>query len=201
MTFDLITIFLVGVILILAIYTVLQFLGKFPHRTIDDVGPFLRPTELQELEEILDPANETNLRLIFSPAEFRQLQRKRIHLMRECLLRMSHNALVLIEWGNMEWMGPRQRADQDQQRRALAHELVQAATEFRLYSLLALLKLKLWIVLRLDAWPILTSPKVSDLRKLAGIDAVRAYLRLRDAAGCLGQAHGGQYETELMARL
>jgi len=30
--------------------------------------------------------------------------RRRIHLMREYLLRMSHNALVLIEWGNMEAM-------------------------------------------------------------------------------------------------
>ena len=74
MIFTLITIFLVGVILLMAIYTVLQFLGKFPARTIDDVRPYLRPTELQELEEILDPANEANFQFRLSPAEFRQLQ-------------------------------------------------------------------------------------------------------------------------------
>ncbi|HXB22683.1 MAG TPA: hypothetical protein VNV88_14950 [Candidatus Solibacter sp.] len=201
MTFTLITIFLVGVILLMAVYTFLQFLGKFPARTIDDVKPYLRPIELEELEALLNPANETNFQLRLSPAEFRQLQRKRIHLMREYLLRMSHNALVLIEWGNMEWMGPGQRADLDKDRRMLAQELVQAATEFRLYSLLALLKLKLWILLRLDAWPILPSPRVSGLRKLAGIDAVRAYLRLKDAVSYLSELHGTQYQEELVARL
>lgn len=201
MTFTLITIFLVGVILLMAVYTFLQFLGKFPARTIDDVKPYLRPIELEELEALLNPANETNFQLRLSPAEFRQLQRKRIHLMREYLLRMSHNALVLIEWGNMEWMGPGQRADLDKDRRMLAQELVQAATEFRLYSLLALLKLKLWILLRLDAWPIIPSPRVSGLRKLAGIDAVRAYLRLKDAVSYLSELHGTQYQEELVARL
>jgi hypothetical protein len=201
MTFTLITIFLVGVILLMAVYTFLQFLGKFPARTIDDVKPYLRPIELEELEALLNPANETNFQLRLSPAEFRQLQRKRIHLMREYLLRMSHNALVLIEWGNMEWMGPGQRADLDKDRRMLAQELVQAATEFRLYSLVALLKLKLWILLRLDAWPIIPSPRVSGLRKLAGIDAVRAYLRLKDAVSYLSELHGSQYQEELVARL
>jgi len=201
MIFTLITIFLVGVILLLAVYTFLQFLGKFPTRTIDDVKPYLRPTELEELEAILDPANEAGFQCRLSAPEFRQLQRKRIHLMREYLLRMSHNALVLIEWGNMEWMGPGQRADLDKARRMLAQELVQAATEFRLYSLLALLKLKLWIVLRLDAWPILPSPKVSSLRRLAGIDAVGAYLRLRAAVGYLSEIHGSEYQQELVARL
>jgi hypothetical protein len=201
MTFTLITIFLVGVILLMAVYTVLQFLGKFPARTIDDVKPYLRPIELQELEEILDPANEANFQFRLSPAEFRALQRKRIHLMREYLLRMSHNALVLIEWGNLEWMGPGQRADLDKERRMLAQEMVQAATEFRLYSLLALLKLKFWILFRLDAWPVIPSPKVSGLRRLAGIDAVRAYQRLREAVAYLSEAHGGDYQEELVARL
>ncbi len=201
MIFTLITIFLVGVILLMGIYTVLQFLGKFPARTIDDVKPYLRPIELQELEEILDPANEANFKLRLSPAESRQLQRKRIHLMREYLLRMSHNALVLIEWGNMEWTGPGQRADLDKDRRMLAQEMVQAATEFRLYSLLALVKLKLWILFRLDAWPLIPSPKLSGLRQLVGIDAVRAYQRLRESVSYLSEIHGSQYQEDLVARL
>ncbi|HEV3040855.1 MAG TPA: hypothetical protein VHA33_24020 [Candidatus Angelobacter sp.] len=201
MTFTLITVFLVGVILLMGIYTILQFLGKFPARTIDDVRPYLRPTELEELEEILDPANEANFKFRLSPVEFRQLQRKRIHLMREYLLRMSHNALILIEWGNLEWMGPAQRADLDNDRRMMAQELVQAATEFRMYSLLALLKLKIWILFRLDAWPVIPSPKVSGLRRIAGIDAVKAYLRLREAVSYLSEIHGHQYQEELVARL
>jgi hypothetical protein len=83
----------------------------------------------------------------------------------------------------------------------MAQELVQAATEFRMYSLLALLKLKIWILFRLDAWPVIPSPKVSGLRRIAGIDAVKAYLRLREAVSYLSEIHGHQYQEELVARL
>jgi len=190
MMFDIITIFLVGLVLLFATYTALQLLGKFPRRTLDDVTPYLRPAELQEIQDLLDPAQEVNFRLHLSPEEFRRWQRKRIHLMREYLLRMSHNALVLIEWGNLECFeggsGPRVSPE----RQALAQELIQAATEFRLYSLLALLKLKIWIVFRLDRWPLISTPSLPALRHVFGIDAVTSYNRLKQAAGCLGTAYG-----------
>jgi hypothetical protein len=190
--FDLATIFITGVILLAAIYTVFKYLGKFPDRTIDDVGPYLRPINMEEFEAILNPAEEVNSRWRLSSREFQQLQQKRIHLLYEFLVCMSHNALVLIEWGNMEWMGP-----QSEEKRELGHELVQAATEFRLYSLLALAKLKLWIVLR----PLLPVPTLTRLRKLAGIDPVRSYLRLKEAAALLGEAYGIRYQEQLSGRL
>lgn len=193
MMFDLITIFLVGVVLLFAAYTALQLLGKFPRRTLDDVTPYLRPAESEEIRDLLDPAQEVNFRLRLSPEEFRRWQRKRIHLMREYLLRMSHNAMILIEWGNMECFeggsGPRVTPE----RHALAQELVQAATEFRLYSLLALLKLKIWIVFRLDRWPLVTEPSLPALRQVFGIDALTSYNRLKKAAGGLSTAYG-RYE-------
>ena len=94
MMFDLIVILLVGILLLFAVYTAYQLLGKFPKRTVDDVTPFLRPAEAEELESLLDPGQETAFRLRMPPREFAAWQRKRIHLMREYLLRMSHNALV-----------------------------------------------------------------------------------------------------------
>jgi hypothetical protein len=196
MIFDLITIALVGMILLFAGYTVLQFLGKFPRRTIEDVTPYLRPAEFEELESLLDPAHEVNFRLRLSPGEFRSWQRKRIHLLREYLLRMSHNSMVLIEWGNMEFSSDKSCSRSSEETQALAQELVQAATEFRLYSLLALAKLKLWIVFRLDS-----SASLPQLRNLFGIDALAAYQRLRLAAGILGQAHGDEYHQQLLGRL
>lgn len=196
MIFDLITIVAVGIILLFAGYTALQFLGKFPRRTIEDVSPYLRPAELEELESLLNPAYEVNFRLRLSPDEFRAWQRKRIHLLREYLLRMSHNSLVLIEWGNMEFEGDGSPSHKSEQMQALAQELVQAATDFRLYSLLALAKLKLWIVFRLD-----TSASLPRLRSLLGIDAMAAYKRLKSAAGTLGLAHGTEYHQQLLARL
>ena len=199
MTFDLIVIFLVGILLLFAIYTAIQFLGRFPKRTIDDVTPFLRPAEPQELELLLDPAQETNFRLRMSPNEFADWQRKRIHLMREYLLRMSHNALVLIEWGNMETLKDEQEPASSKQ--LLAQELVQAATEFRLYSFLALAKLKLWLVLPAPFKFLLPSPSLPSLRKLFGIDALGSYQRLKAAASGLSLAYNNHFHTELLERL
>src|SRR3954470_12399871 len=90
MMFDIIIISLVGILLLFAIYTVIQLRGKHPKRTIEDVTPFLRPAEHDELESLLDPALETNFRVRMSPQEFADWQRRRIHLLREYLLRMSH---------------------------------------------------------------------------------------------------------------
>jgi hypothetical protein len=202
MTFDFIVIFLVGILLLFAVYTAVQFLGKFPKRTIDDVTPFLRPAEPQELESLLDPGQEANFRLRMPPQEFADWQRKRIHRMREYLLRMSHNALVLIEWGNMEAInneeGESARCDK---RHLLAQELVQAATEFRLYSMLALAKLTVWLILPAPFKFLLPSPSLPSLRNVFGIDALGSYRRLKTAAGCLSLAYDAHFHQELVERL
>jgi hypothetical protein len=199
MMFDFIVIFLVGILLLFAVYTAIQFLGKFPKRTMDDVTPFLRPAEPQELELLLDPAQETNFRLRMSPNEFSDWQRKRIHLMREYLLRMSHNALILIEWGNMEAL--KEEQEPASCRQLLAQELVQAATEFRLYSFLALAKLKLWLILPSLFRSLLPSPSLPSLRKLFGIDALGSYQRLKTAASGLSLAYNNHFHAELIERL
>ncbi len=201
MIFDLITIALAGSFFGLAIYAVVRFLGKFPRRTVEDVAPYLRPMELQDLEAMLDPAGEVNFRLRLSRHEFSQLQRRRIHLAREYLLRMSHNAQVLVEWGNTEWIGSQGAPESFGRKDVLAGELVQAATEFRLYSLLALVKLKIWIIFRLDAWPLPSVPYLAALSSIAGIEAIHAYARLKSAAARLVQVYDDRYQQELVARL
>jgi hypothetical protein len=201
MMFDIITIFLVGILLLFAIYTAIQFRGKYPKRTIEDVTPFLRPAEHDELESLLDPAQEANFRIRMSPQEFADWQRRRIHLLREYLLRMSHNALVLIEWGNMESTESGNDAEALRQRQLMAKELVQAATEFRLYSMLALLKLKLWLVLPSPFSLLLPSPSLPSMRHVFGIDALGSYQRLRTAASGLSLAHGLQFRDALLERL
>ena len=201
MMFDIITIFLVGILLLFAIYTAIQFRGKYPKRTIEDVTPFLRPAEHDELWSLLDPAQETNFRLRMSTQEFADWQRRRIHLLREYLLRMSHNALVLIEWGNMETAETGNDAESFRQRQLMAKELVQAATEFRLYSMLALAKLKLWLVLPSPFSLLLPSPSLPSMRHVFGIDALGSYQRLKTAASGLSMAHGLHFHDALLERL
>jgi hypothetical protein len=201
MMFDVITIFLVGTLLLFAFYTAIQFRGKFPKRTIEDVTPFLRPAEHDELESLLDPAQEANFRMRMSPQEFADWQRRRIHLMREYLLRMSHNALVLIEWGNMEALEEGKDAERLRQKQMLAQELVQAATEFRLYSVLALVKLKLWLVLPSPLSLLFPSPSLPSMRHVFGIDALGSYQRLKTAASGLSLSYNHHFHDELLERL
>ena len=201
MMFDIITIFLVGILLLFAIYTAIQFRGKFPKRTIEDVTPFLRPSEQDELESLLDPAQEANFRMRMPSQEFAGWQRRRIHLMREYLLRMSHNALVLIEWGNMEALEQGNNAERCGEKQLLAQELVQAATEFRLYSVLALAKLKLWLILPSPFSLLFPSPSLPSMRHVFGIDALGSYQRLKTAASGLSLAHSHHFHDELLERL
>ena len=83
----------------------------------------------------------------------------------------------------------------------MAHELIQAATEFRLYAVVARLKLKMWIVLRLDHWPVFPEPSVSRLKTLMGIDAIGSYHRLKAAAGSLSMSYGYEYHRQVIERL
>ena len=122
-------------------------------------------------------------------------------MLREYLLRMSHNALVLIEWGNMETGQTGNDAETVRQRQLMAQELVQAATEFRLYSFLALVKLKLWLVLPSPFSLLLPSPSLPSMRHLFGIDALGSYQRLRTAASSLSLAHGLHFRDALLERL
>jgi hypothetical protein len=201
MTFDFIVIFLVGILLLFAGYTVIQVRGKFPQRTIEDVTPFLRPAEFQELESLLDPGQEASFRIRMAPREFAEWQRRRIHLLREYLLRMCHNSLVLIEWGNMESLSPAKDAALGEERQLFAQELVQAATEFRLYSILALAKLKFWLILPSTLSLLLPSPSLPSLRHLFGIDALGSYQRLKTAASGLSLAYNASFHQQLVERL
>ncbi len=201
MMFDVIIIFSVGIFLLLAVYTAMQFRGKFPQRTVDDVTPYLRPAESSELEALLDPAQEANFRMRMSPQEFAGWQRRRIHLLREYLLRMSHNALVLIEWGNMESLTETRDPEQSRKKQELARELVQAATEFRLYSMLALIRLKFWLVLPSPLGALFSSPSLPRMRHLFGIDALGTYQRLKTAASGLSLAYNNHFHDELVELL
>jgi len=202
MTFDLITILVVGTLLVFSAYTAFRFLGRYPTRTIHDVAAFLRPAEASEFESLLDPSQELNVRFRLSPQDFEAWQRKRLHLMAEYLQRMSHNALVLIEWGNTEAAELETRDPAiNRQKRLMAQELVQAATELRLYAMLALIKVRFWLLLPSGASSFACSPSLSRLRNLFGINALTAYSRLKNAAGLLSLSYSTTFREDLLARL
>ncbi len=66
--------------------------------------------------------------------------------------------------------------------RPLNQELHERAVEVRVFSLVAVLILRAWIILRAEAWRLLFIPRLSSLRKMGGIDPMDSYERLRGAA-------------------
>ncbi|HEY1465130.1 MAG TPA: hypothetical protein VGF44_17070, partial [Terriglobales bacterium] len=151
----------------------------FPERTANDVVDFLLPVDMDKVEGLLDPEAEGVLKRQLSRDEFRQLQRKRIHLYLSFVKRMAHNASVLIDWANREAEGDDERMIQ------LAQELQQGAVEVRLYSLMTILKLRLWLLLRVDSWKLMPVPSLYDVRELGGIRGTESYDRLKTTAGFL----------------
>ena len=118
---------------------------RFPDRTIHDVADYLLPVDFDKAEALLDPQEEATLRKDLSPTEFRALQRKRIHLYLAIVQRMAHNSAVLIEWAN------REAETATGQKLEMVTKLQQVGVEVRLYSLLALVKLRLLLLIRLDS--------------------------------------------------
>lgn len=161
------------------IVTVALIWFRFPDRTSQDVVDFLFPVDFDKAADLLDPELEGRLRKQLSPEEFRRLQRKRIHHYMAYVKRMSHNAAVLVEWAN------REVESQDERQAELATKLQQLGVEVRLYSLLTLLKLRFWLLVRLDWWTLFPAPSLDDLREAGGVRGLEAYDRLKSAASFL----------------
>jgi hypothetical protein len=161
------------------IVTVALIWFRFPDRTVDDVADYLLPIDFEKAEHLLDPQTEAILRKELTPSEFRSLQRKRIHCYVAMVKRMSHNSAVLIEWAN------REAEKANGERLQMVSQLQQQGVEVRLYSLLALIKLHFWLLIRIDSWRILPAPSLYDVREAGGIRGLDSYDKLKTAASYL----------------
>jgi len=168
---------------------------RFPDRTIDDVTDYLLPVDFEKAEGLLDPQTEAILRKELSPEEFRALQRKRIHHYLALVQRMAHNAAVLIEWAN------REARTATGQKLEMVTKLQQVGVEVRLYSLLALIKLRFWLLIRVESWTILPAPSLDDMRQVGGVKGLESYDRLKTAASFLFIEMGQGNFEELLQNL
>jgi len=143
--------------------------SRFPRRDFDDVVHFLYPVDLSLAEALLDPAAEFDISWKLAPQEFREAQRKRMSLYVELVRRMAHNSKVLVEFSNAEIIR------EDIHRSDRARTLQQTAIEVRIYALLTLLKLRVWM------W-VSKTPTMPHLRKAAHVDGLKTYDALKTAA-------------------
>lgn len=189
-----------ALICVSALYLFFGRLSRFPCRTIRDVPGFLQPVDSAGIMQLLNPQTEEFLHSAMTGLALRLEQRRSLHFMREHLLRLSHNARILLEWSNAELK--RQIVGQSEQDsecyRDCARQLHAAAIQFKLYATLSLIKINLWLVFRTQSWLPLAPPSLAALGQVGGLRFFNLYSNLTRAVSDLGRHYGTEFRDELL---
>lgn len=183
-----------------ALYFFFGRLSRFPCRTIRDVPAFLQPVDSAGMMQLLNPQTEEFLHSAMTGLALRLEQRRSLHFMREHLLRLSHNAHILLEWSNAELKREivGQSEEDSECYRDCARQLHVAAIEFRLYAILSLIKINLWLVFRTQSWLPLSPPSLAGLSQVGGLRFFNLYSNLTRAVSDLGRHYGTEFRDELL---
>jgi hypothetical protein len=187
-----------------AVFAAIVHLSRCPHLTILDVQKVLRPAQSRRVLQLLDSRVEDIVRPVFTSRTFEASQLMSLYEIREHLLRMSHNAFVLLVWANTElWRETKYRPGMDERDVyiALSRKLHVAAVEFRLYALLTVIRINFWMVFRIRPWSPFPAPRLIELREIANVRFYASYHRLQEAVGALCLAYGQEFYDEMMAVL
>jgi hypothetical protein len=171
-------------------------------RRIDTVIPFVRKLDVSELEVLMDAGQEWSLRHFLTEDAFRVAQHERIRLVGEYLRRVAHNAAVIQLWmsGEYEPIKHKER-EKLSEKEALIFDLLQIATELRIYSMGALFKVWSWKTFRVDRWPTRLVPEVTDLRVTCGVNVCDKYRQLTQIVFVLSGTYGQSYQERLLSAL
>src|SRR5258708_39739800 len=183
------------------LYLVLGRLSHFPNRGILDVPEFLRPANPRRMQELLNSEFEMGLRAALPRREFLRQQRKSLHYVLEFLLCMVHDAYILIEFADNEVFRETvslPAPDDSYEFAAKAAHLQRAAIEFRIYALVAISKVRFWIIFRTQWWLPFSPPQVADLREVSGIPFHTSFQRLIQAVSELGLLYGAEFQEALL---
>ena len=171
-------------------------------RKIEAVIPFVRKLDVSELEVLMDAGEEWSLRHFLNEEAFRMAQHERIRLVGEYLRRVAHNASVIQLWMSGEYE-PIKHKDRNKlsEKEALVLELLQVATELRIYSMGALVKVWFWKTFRVDRWPAKLVPGLTGLRVTCGVNVCDKYRQLTEIASTLSGTYGQGYQERLLSAL
>jgi hypothetical protein len=184
-----------GVFIALFVITLLctKMFARSP-RTFDEMFPYLIEGNLEGVQDLINPADEGYLRLNLTSADFRKAQHNRVHLLRELLKRMSHNACFLQDWASGELT--RSWKTMNRGARNASRELIQYCIAFRVATLLVQGRLALWSV-SITVLRFVPIPLLAEARNAFGTDIPYTYERIKMSAEKLGRACGGRYQEQL----
>jgi hypothetical protein len=186
--------FLLLIIAVVSLDSLYRWIYRFPDRTVRQLISHLRPVNVEELQDLLNLADEGYLRLNLSPEAFRKEQRHRIGLTLEYYGRMAHNALLLQEWATSEVR--RSLKTRNREAASASRELNNICIEFRVHALITRLRLHGWLF-RTKALPFVSIPFLAGARRIDSFDLVYSYERIKAVAEKLGRACGSSYREQL----
>ncbi len=128
-------IFSIFVVILLLTGALLLRRRTLPSNALEELVSQTRAVDIAAFRNLVDPDEEHYLRRKLSPREFRSIHRERMIAATEYVRAASHNAMILMRLGE----ATRHHADPEIAR--TGQELVNNATQLRLYSLLAMAKL------------------------------------------------------------
>ncbi|HEY6970798.1 MAG TPA: hypothetical protein VJA94_16425 [Candidatus Angelobacter sp.] len=185
---------LLGLLAVLAVIFLYEWVYRFSERTADDVIPYLRSINLEEMKSFFDPEAEKYLRLNSSPQEFRRAQWKRCHLALQYIGDLAHNARVFQEWGKYE--RTRSRRMQDSAARRTSLELTIACAQCRICAVAVRARIHYWLI-KMAVLPFAAAPTFASLPRLGSVEMLSFYQQIKASAVQLGQAYGESYHQKL----
>ena len=185
---------LLGLLTLLVIIFLYEWIYRFSERTAQDVIPYLRPISFEEIKTLLDPASERYLRLNSSAQEFKRLQWKRSHLALQYVGDLAHNAKVFQEWGKYERTRSRTTLDRETKRTSL--ELTIACAQCRICALAVRIRIRLWLV-KMAILPFGEAPTFASLPRVGSVELLSYYEQIKAAAIVLSQGYGENYHQKL----
>lgn len=185
---------------LLVIYILLKQSAQFKSRTIDEVIPFLRKINHEQVRELFSPAKEEELfRFIFTSYRIRRTRRARLDQARECLLLMLHNTRILQQWANPEYRCARREPHAyKRQTRQRINALCQSSMLFYHCASITVAEINFWMIVSSIPGLPLSIPGAARFRDFGQLDLLAAYEKVRDAAAEFALVFGEEYSQEIM---
>lgn len=122
---------LFGLLLMVVLLLAVRERGVEVH-TLEELEGRTQPVDLDAFRNLTDPQEEQYLREQLTPADFRAVQRERLHAALGYVRRVAHNASILLR------LGSEARHNADPEVAGVAEELAESAFRLRAYALLAM---------------------------------------------------------------
>jgi hypothetical protein len=187
-----------AVLLFVGLVLLYRRIYRFTRRPPGQVIAYLRAVDPEEVGSLLDPVVEQYLRLNLSKEQFRKEQRNRMWLALEYIGRLSHNALIMAEWGYYELKRTRRT------RSAADHEpsmeLLSTSVQVRMCGFVLRATINVWLV-RVALLPFLAPPSVAKLIDAGSTDLLEFYQTMTEAAIQLSQAYGDLHHEKMVQAL